>query len=224
VLPVLWRKHQVNYRWQFSVSFTLSDPIVQQIWGTAPTTHSTSNNSVIKKLLFVKYLGVRLFHNLTWNKHERRRSLQSFHKAGWSNLLKILSILLLRKLLQLSMSLIQPHPEYTAPVLDPNLRTLAYAVEKVQMFALKMCLRDWSSPYRDLFDLSELPTLQWRTFFETALPMENYEWLLIFTNAPLDRSVIEKLKFSCWRLPSWINAYMHLYFPIYTSHWNNLYI
>ena len=108
---------------------------------SVPATPLHINNLVMEKVAFFKYLGVWLSHNLTWNKHVGEACKVTSKQVG----------VIYRKfyrhsssetLLQLYMSFIRPRLEYAAPVWDPNLQTLAYAVEKVQTFALKMCLKN----------------------------------------------------------------------------------
>ena len=153
------------------------------------------------------------------------RSLQSCLKAAWSDLSKILLTLIFRNFVAtvhvIHSALSRVH---AAPVWDPSLQTLAYAVEKVQKFALKMCLKDWSSTYRDLLDLSELPTLQLRrTFLKLCYLYKIMNGFFIYPNAPLVSRQIRPLRnSSCHlleRLPSRTNA---SYFPHTISLWNNL--
>ena len=67
-----------------------------------------------------------------------------------------------RTLLKLYLSIIRPHIEYASPVWDPYHKTEIEAIESVQKFALKMCLKSWSSNYEQLLLEARLPTLKVR--------------------------------------------------------------
>ena len=67
-----------------------------------------------------------------------------------------------RTLLKLYLSIIRPHIEYASPVWDPYHKTEIEAIESVQKFALKMCLKSWSSNYEQLLLEVRLPTLKVR--------------------------------------------------------------
>ena len=62
-------------------------------------------------------------------------------------------------LLQLYLTFVQPHLEYAAPVWDPHQQGLSDSLERVQKFALRMCMRDWNADYATLLQSSNLPTL-----------------------------------------------------------------
>ena len=84
-----------------------------------------------------------------------------------------------------------------------------------------------SCTYRDLLDLSELPTLQLRrTFLKLCYLYKIMNGFFIYPNTPLVSRQIRPLRnSSCHlleRLPSRTNAYMHSYFPHTISLWNNL--
>ena len=189
---------------------------------SAPAAPLHINNLAIEKVAFFKYLGVWLSHKLTWNKHVEVCKVASkqlgviYRKFYWHSSSETL--------LQLYMSFIWPCFEYAAPVWDHNLQTLVYDVEKVQRFASKMCLKDWSCTYRDLLYLSELPTLQLRrTFLKLCYLYKIMNGFFIYPNAPLVSRQIRPLRnSSCHlleRLPSRTNA---SYFPHTISLWNNL--
>ena len=62
--------------------------------------------------------------------------------------------------LQLYITMVRPHLEYAAQVWDPHLVKNIEKLEKVQRFALRMCLRQWDCGYNDLLDKAGLPTLR----------------------------------------------------------------
>ena len=106
-----------------------------------------------------KYLGVWLSDNLIWNKHIEEicknvsKRIGMVYRKFYQNSSK-------ETLLQLYVSLIRPCLEYAAPVWDPSHQTLIQAMEKVQRFTMKMCLKNWSGTYDELLRDSKLPTLK----------------------------------------------------------------
>ena len=130
-------------------------------------------------------------------------------------------------LLNLYISLIRPRLEYAAPVWDPSHQTLTQAVEKVQWFALKMCLKNWSSTYEELLTDSKLPTLKdRRTLLKLSYLFQVMNGSFSFPNAPLTLRQTRTLRNSeCLLLERPIvrtNAYMYSYFPHVISLWNSL--
>ena len=101
----------------------------------------TINDLAIERVDHFKYLGVWLSHNLTWNKHieeickNASKQIGMIYRRFYQNSSK-------ETLLQLYVSLIRPCLEYAAPVWDPSLQILTQAMEKVQGFAMKMCLKN----------------------------------------------------------------------------------
>ena len=67
-----------------------------------------------------------------------------------------------RTLLKLYCSFIRPHHEYAATVWSPHLIKDITAIEKVQKFALRVCLKDWSLDYDELLHTTSLPSLETR--------------------------------------------------------------
>ena len=59
-------------------------------------------------------------------------------------------------------SLVRPHLEHAAPVWNPYLAKNINSLESVQRFALKVCLKQWNTPYCQLLNLSCLPDLSTR--------------------------------------------------------------
>ena len=50
--------------------------------------------------------------------------------------------------------------EYASIVWSPYLLKDKIAIEKVQHFALRVCLKDWSLDYEESLDLTQLPSLE----------------------------------------------------------------
>ena len=57
----------------------------------------------------------------------------------------------------LNYSFIRPHLEYCAIVWDPHLTKDIEVLEKVQRFALRMCLKNWSLEHNQLYSRSVIP-------------------------------------------------------------------
>ena len=95
---------------------------------------------------FVKYLGILINSDLSWSPHVAKlcskvRKLvgllyRQFYKHADS-----------ATLLTLYKSFIRPHLEYGSIVWDPYLAGDVDALEKVQRFALRVCLKNWSSDH-----------------------------------------------------------------------------
>ena len=108
-----------------------------------------------------KYLGVWITSDLSWTKQIEESCKKANQKIG----------MLYRRFYKycstdthkcLYITLIRPHLEYAVPVWDPHLiRHIAF-LEKVQKFALKVCLKSWNTPYDTLLSIAQLPRLEQR--------------------------------------------------------------
>ena len=56
-------------------------------------------------------------------------------------------------------SLVRPHLEHAAPAWNPYLAMDINSLESVQRFALKVCLKQWNTPYCQLLNQSRLSDL-----------------------------------------------------------------
>ena len=105
----------------------------------------------------VKYLGVLLTSDLTWNDHI----------SGICNKTRKLIGLMYRKfhhchpdlMLKLYKAFIRPHLEYATQVWDPYLIKNIELLERVQGFALRVCCKNWSASYCDLMESCQVPRL-----------------------------------------------------------------
>ena len=107
----------------------------------------------LQRVTSVRYLGVELTQDLSWSLHVSHLCAKARQLIG----------LLYRRfykhantatLLQLYKSFIRPHLEYYAIVWDPHLSKDIEALEKVQRFALRMCLKNWSLDHSQLYSRS----------------------------------------------------------------------
>ena len=66
-------------------------------------------------------------------------------------------------MIELYKTLIRPHLEYAAPVWAPYLTKDIINLEKIQKFALKLCLNSWNAENYDLLlELADIPSLESR--------------------------------------------------------------
>ena len=158
---------------------------IEPLWWKSWIRPCTINDLAIERVDHFKYLGVWLSHNLTWNKHieeickNASKQIGMIYRRFYQNSSK-------ETLLQLYVSLIRPCLEYAAPVWDPSLQILTQAVEKVQEFAMKICLKNWSGSYDELLRDSKLPPLKDRRLllkFSYLFQVINRSFS--FPNAPL---------------------------------------
>ena len=136
-------------------------------WKRSPLSPSTPimlNGSALESVNTFKYLGLLISSNLSWSNH-----IQSI----CSKARKILG-LLYRKyykfsdqatLLQLYISLVRPHLEYSAPVWNPHLQRDIQMLERTQKFACRMCTKTWNAGYEELQNTLQLPSLSNRRLF-----------------------------------------------------------
>ena len=98
----------------------------------------------------VRYLGVQLNSDLSWSPHISNLCAKARRLVGvlYRRFYKHANT---STLLHLYKSFIRPHLEYCAIVWDPHLLKDVDALEKVQRFALRMCLKSWSLDHNQLY-------------------------------------------------------------------------
>ena len=127
------------------------------------------------------------------------------------------------------MSIIRPHVEYASPVWDPHHKTEIEAIESVQKFALKMCLKSWSSNYEQLLLQLEarLPSLRVR---RSALMSHLYKIINKLTYYPDPPIIQRKVPYSNRGINANTvciphantTAYQQSFYPKTLSVWNSL--
>ena len=113
-------------------------------------------DQALQRVTSFKYLGVTLSYDGSWS-HSNicqnavlgllyRRFSQGSHSDT---------------LLYLYKMLVRPHLEYACSIWDPHLKRDIDKLERVQSFALKICLKQWSpyTGYRELLERAELQSL-----------------------------------------------------------------
>ena len=128
---------------------------------TFPSSPLLVNNTALHMAKEFKYLGVTFSSDTSWTPHINTICLKSRKLVG----------MLFRKfychtdshsLLKLYLSTVRPHLEYASSVWDPYLKKNIEAIEHVQKFALKVCLKDWHSDYDTLLISANVPPLATR--------------------------------------------------------------
>ena len=185
------------------------------------------NGVVLDRVQSYKYLGITLTSNLSWSPHisvccNKTRKLigllyrRFYQHASSSTLLKLYC------------SFIRPHLEYGSIVWNPSLKGEIDQLEKVQKFALRVCLKSWDANYEDLLSTSNLPSLQKRRMLASLCHLFKISrGLTDFHDAPLQQQVHSyNTRSSCkqmFSLPKCrTNSYQHSYFPNIISVWNSL--
>ena len=88
-------------------------------------------------------------------------------------------------------SIIRPHLEYAAPVWSPEHMKDINKLENVQKFALRVCTKQWNSPYEDLIDMCHLPELRTRrNHLSLGLLHKIINEECILPNAPLHLTLL----------------------------------
>ena len=65
-------------------------------------------------------------------------------------------------LLKLYLTVVRPNLEYASSVWDPSQKVQVDALENVQNFGLRMCLKSWNESYDDLLIRPKIPSLKTR--------------------------------------------------------------
>ena len=118
--------------------------------------------SQLKRVSEVKYLGVLIAQNLSWENHIQSVVCKAKQKLGvlYRTFYKQCSVEVLRKLY---ISLIRPGLEYCCIVWDPSTKRLVEELERVQKFATKICLKQWHmTHYEEMLQTLNIPSLQFR--------------------------------------------------------------
>ena len=102
------------------------------------------NGTVLSQVSSYKYLGVTFTSNLSWTPHitnccnKTRRLIGLLYRRFYQHTNP-------SSLLKLYRSFFRSHLEYASIVWNPHLKGEIDALEKVQKFALWVCLKSWDS-------------------------------------------------------------------------------
>ena len=112
----------------------------------------------ISRVYQYTYLGVTLSADLSWDKHihvlctKAKKMLGLSYRSFYPNTSA-------SSLLKLYSSLIRPLLEYACQVWNPYLTKNIEKLERVQVFALRLCVKQRDLDYPSLLFISDLPTL-----------------------------------------------------------------
>ena len=119
------------------------------------------DDSVLQRVFSYKYLGITIACDLSWKPHitsvcnKTRKLVGLLHRRFSLNTSN-------DAMVKLYTSFVRPSLEYASIVWSPYRKGETQLIEKVQKFALKVCLKTWNSSYEDLLCSVNLPTLQYR--------------------------------------------------------------
>lgn len=119
------------------------------------------NATALLQVSEYKYLGVVITSDLSWRPHitsmcnKTRKLIGLLYRRFYQNSNP-------STLLKLYLSFIRPHLEYSSGVWSPHLKGEVEAIEKVQKYALKVCMKSWDASYADLMSMTSLPSMQCR--------------------------------------------------------------
>ena len=122
----------------------------KQIHSATPPPLYIRADSHLQQVDSVKYLGVILTSDLTWTKHITRICSKTCKLTGM--LYRCFHLCDPQVMLRLYKAFIRPHFKYAPQVLDPHLIRDIELLEKVQKFALRVCMRNWSATYAELLN------------------------------------------------------------------------
>ena len=175
----------------------------------------------------VKYLGLQIRSDLSWSTHVANLCIRARRLIG----------LLYRwfgkhadpaTLLQLYKSFIRPHLEYCSIVWSPYLLGDIESLEKVQRFALRVCLKNWTCDRDHLYTQSGVPALAERRSRARLCHMYKIvNSLTIMPESPLELRVIHyNNRFShplqLRNIFARSNQFQNSFFPGTIPLWNSL--
>jgi len=187
------------------------------------------NNDPLEYVQQYKYLGVIVSHNLCWSQHIQ----EVCNKAR-----KVLGIIYRNisshtndpsTIFRLYIALVRPHLEYAAQVWNPHLEKDIRCLEKVQKFALRICIKDYHETYENLLDSFKVPSLQNRRIFLSLCTFYCIKNKLVYF--PCGTVLPPTISFLCnrrnnhhvYRVPfARCNGFKYSFFSNIISLWNNL--
>ena len=185
----------------------------------------TREDSPLRQVDSMKYLGVVLTSSLTWSEHilnictKTRKLIGLLHRRFHHCCPEVM--------LRLYKAFIRPHLEYAPQVWDPYFAKDIEILEKCQKFALRVCTKSWSSTYLDLLNSTRLPTLADRR--KTAKLCHLYKIVHGLTDCQSAPVIQKPITYSRRRNPiqlqqlsSHTDQFHFSFYPHSISLWNNL--
>ena len=171
------------------------------------------------------YLGVTLSADLSWDKHihvlctKAKKMLGLLYRSFYPNSSA-------SSLLKLYISLIRPLLEYACQVWNPYLTKNIEKLEKVQRFALRLCVKQWDLDYPSLLFISDLPTLAARRkYFSLCSMFKIVNQLMHFPQdvfVPRTTPFLHSSKHFYCQPFCRTNSYLNSFVPKTCSDWNSL--
>ena len=125
---------------------------------TLPPSPLFVNDAILHMVKQFKYLGVTFSSDATWSAHIISVCLRARRLIGMLYR-KLYCYADTPSLLKLYLTTVRPHLEYASSVWDPYLKKDIEAIERVQKFGLKVCLKNWHCSYDNLLNIANIPTL-----------------------------------------------------------------
>ena len=131
-------------------------------------------------------------------------------------------------LLKLYLSHIRPHLEYCSAVWDPHHKRDITELEKVQKYALKVCMKSWDTSYEDLLTTSNIPSLELRRKQNSVCHL--FKIINGLTDYPSPPTSLQEFYYNSRSAGSNVLTvpkfrtchYQHTFFPSAIAKWNRL--
>ncbi len=146
------------------------------------------NNQLIERVCSVKFLGIWISANLTWNVQvdhicKKARKIIGFLHRSFQN-----ARLSIRR--SLYITLVRPILDYGSITYQPLNQTLTNRIESTQRFALRVILQSWSLSHDELLSKADLPLLSKRRDFDTLCHL--YKILLVCNSGDIKEMICEE--------------------------------
>ena len=131
-------------------------------------------------------------------------------------------------LLKLYLSHIRPHLEYCSAVWNPHLKGDITELEKVQKYALKVCMKSWDTSYEDLLATSNVPSLEFRRKYNSVCHLfKIFKGLTDYPSPPITLQNfhynVRSAGSNVLTIPKFRTCtYQHSFFPSTIAKWNML--
>jgi len=119
------------------------------------------NDLPLERVYSYKYLGILITSDLSWSAHVATICSKARQQIGllYRRFYKYSNMDTLK---QLYTAFVRPHLEYAVPVWDPHLTKDINALEAVQRFACRVCIKSWDMSYSDMLQTMNIPRLSER--------------------------------------------------------------
>ncbi len=185
------------------------------------------DGSLLQQVSEFKYLGITISADLSWRPHidticrKTRKLIGLLHRRFAANSSTA-------TLLKLFKSFVRPHLEYASVVWNPYYKTQINNLERVQRFAIKVCLKKWNLRSEELLALTQLPSLQYRRV--VAILCHLFKVLRGLTDFPDSPLTHRSINYSCRTVNSLslvpykcrTSQFKYSFFPIAVSLWNKI--